>query len=155
MKITTKDNWRVVATVRPMAAHMHISSLGFENEWGEPLQGQVVGDDFQITIEPDGPGWRSTGDWTFSSSPGGEEGCREIARGMAKHRNVINTEIVCDETHTCSHCGCGWEELDEEDVTDPGNLVDLHSIAGEPVCCDKAIEEFRTERDIPLPDPKE
>lgn len=153
MKVTTRDNWRVVAVVSPMMTHLSIGSLGFTDEWGEkPLEGDVVGPNFEITIDPGGPGWRSVGAWTFSSSPGGEEGCKEIQRGMLKHRSVIEARIVCDEKHTCSHCDCIWEELSEEDVTDPANLIDLHSIAGEPVCCDKAIEEFRTERDIPLPE---
>lgn len=151
MKKTNRDNWRVVAVVRPVQTHMSIASLGFKDEWGEPLEGEVIGPDFEIVVEPHGPGWRSVGDWTFSSSPGGEKGCQEIQRGMLKHPNVIEARIECDEEHTCSHCGCGWEVLEEEHLADPGNLVDLHSIAGEPVCCGKAIDEFRTERGIPLP----
>lgn len=155
MKVTTRDNWRVVAVVRPIRTRMSIASLGFKDEWGEPLQGQVWGENFEITVVPDGPGWKMVGDHTFTVANSGEEGCKEIQKGLLRHPNVIEARIECDEEHTCSHCDCSWEVLSEEDATDPANLQDLHSIAGEPVCCGKAIEEFRTERGIPLPQTEE
>jgi hypothetical protein len=43
-----------------------------------------------------------------------------------------------------------------EQAADPGNLLDEHSVEGEPACCEKAIAEFRTEHGIPLPvEPKQ
>lgn len=149
MKQTHRDNWRVVAVVRPVQTHMTIASLGFKDEWDQPLEGTVTGPNFEITVEPHGPGWRSVGDWTFSSSPGGEKGCKEIQAGLLKHPNVMEARIECDETNTCSHCDCTWEELISTDLPEYGQ--DEHSIVGEPVCCGKAIDEFRTERGIPLP----
>jgi hypothetical protein len=32
--------------------------------------------------------------------------------------------------------------------------LDEHSVEGEPACCGEAIEEFRTERGVPLPEVK-
>lgn len=152
MKVTTKDDWHVVATVRPMRTRMSIASLGFKDTWGQPLRGQVWGENFEITAVPDGDGMRMVGDYTFVSNDSGEDGCKQIRDGMLKHPNVIEARIVCTETHTCSHCDLVWEELTAEDAaTDRASGDDEHATEGQPLCCGKAIDEFRNERGIPLP----
>lgn len=148
MKKTRRDNWRVVAVIRPKKREMSIGSLGFKDTWGKTLKGQVWGEQFEITVVPDGHGWVDVGDWTFSTAKDGEEGCKEIQKGLLKHPNVVEARVECDETHACAHCGCVWEELTEEQAEDPANLVDLHSVAGEPLCCEAAINEFRAERGV-------
>lgn len=54
-----------------------------------------------------------------------------------------------DTRYECSHCGYEWETLTAADVAKGTYLPDEHSVEGEPVCCEKAIAEFRAERGIP------
>lgn len=152
MKKTIRDNWRVVAVIRPTRAPELLALLGFKDPWGQPLRGSVHGGDFEITIRPSGPNWVEVGDVTFVRENEGEKGCIEIRDGLRRHPNVIviETRIECDEEHTCSHCYLTWEELTVDEAADECTNQDKHSIAGEPVCCEKAIDEFRTERGIPL-----
>lgn len=155
MKKTIRDNWRVIATLNPRQTHLDIGSLGFTDTWGDRLEGILWGEPIELEIHP-----KRLGDWGFVSVSDSRASrdidgdyhkrCEIIRDGMIQHRNIIEARIEFDETHTCSHCNCLWEVLSEEDAADPANLIDLHSIAGEPVCCDKAINEFRTERGIPL-----
>ncbi|MGW4850205.1 hypothetical protein ACWEPZ_03090 [Streptomyces sp. NPDC004288] len=57
--------------------------------------------------------------------------------------------FAADTVAVCSHCDLLWEELTAEEAADDSTNQDVHSIAGEPVCCFKAIAEFRTARGIP------
>jgi hypothetical protein len=155
MKKTTRDNWRVVATFNPMQTHVSIASFGFRDQWGDPLEGNLWGPTFDLVIHPrrlGDFGFVSMGDHLASRDIEGDyrKACAVIRTGMLRHRNVIKAEIVCDEEHTCSHCYLLWEELTATEATDALVNQDAHSIAGEPVCCEKAIDEFRTERGIPL-----
>jgi hypothetical protein len=75
--------------------------------------------------------------------------CEEIAAGLRGRPQVEEVTVTCAETHTCSFCGLGWEVLTAEGAASPRDRLDHRSIEGEPVCCDKAIAEFRTERGIP------
>jgi hypothetical protein len=157
VKKTTRDNWRVVAVIHPTKTHMPIDSLGFTDKWGGPLGGQVWGAPFELTVLPqrlgDIGGIISMSDRLASDDIEGDyhKRCEVLRDGLLQHPNVVEARIECDEEHRCSHCGYTWEELTPEDVVDFTNLIDQHSIPGEPVCCDKAIEEFRTERGIPQP----
>lgn len=150
MKITSRDNWRVVATISPTRTGMFLATLGFKDSFGQPLQGQVHGADFEITVEPGGPDWHTVGDYTFFRVNKGEEGCKEIRDGMLRHPNVTAARIECDETHACSHCDAVWEELTADEAADEACKQDAHTIAGEPVCCFEGINEFRAERGLPL-----
>lgn len=157
MKKTYRDNWRVIAVLNPQQTRLDIGSLGFTDKWGDRLDGYLRGKPIELEIRPKrlgDLGVISVHDSKASRDIDGDyrKRCETIRDGMLQHPNVIKAEVVCDEEHTCSHCGCRWEELTEEDAADPANLIDLHSIPGEPVCCDKAINEFRTERGIPLPE---
>lgn len=148
MKKTRRNNWRVVAKVEPRKTAMPIASLGFKDEWGEPLSGQVWGEPFEINVTPDGPGWKEVGDWTFVQAHSGEEGCKVIQAGLLRHPNIREARIECDSYDYCSHCESQWEVLwNNSDVYDFGQEDGL-SVIGEPVCCLAAINEFRAERGI-------
>jgi hypothetical protein len=71
-----------------------------------------------------------------------------MAAELRKFPHVSEVEVQCTETSFCSHCGQAWEVLTEAEARDSRCAQDEHSTAGEPVCCDKAIAEFRTERGI-------
>lgn len=156
MKKTYRENWRVIAVLNPQQTHLDIGTLGFTDKWGDALEGNLWGKPVELEIHPKrlgDRGFASVSDSMTSRDVDGDyrKRCEIIREGMLQHRNVIEARIEVDEEHVCSHCHYVWEELTEEQAADPANLIDLHSVVGEPVCCDKAIEEFRTERNIPLP----
>lgn len=51
MKLTTRDEWRVIIEIRPRYTHTPISALGFTNLDYE-LDGEIDGDPFELTIAP-------------------------------------------------------------------------------------------------------
>jgi len=154
MKQTTRDNWRVIAVVRPMKTRMSIASLGFKDQWGEPLEGQVWGEQFELTVLPKRLGDVGMGismsDSLASSDIEGDyaKRCDELRQGLLRHPNVVEARIECDQRDCCSHCDWQWEELGNlSEVYEFGQRDNL-SIIGEPVCCTAAINEFRAERGI-------
>lgn len=152
-KKTTRDNWRIIAVLNPQQTHLDIGSLGFTDKWGDALEGSVWGKPIELEIHPKrlgDLGVVSIGDSMASRNIEGDyrKRCEVIRDGVLQHPNVIEARIECDEEHRCSHCGLLWEELTDSDIKEWGE--DRHSIAGEPACCNKAINEFRTERGIPL-----
>lgn len=155
MKKTTRDNWHVVAIVRPVRTSMSIASLGFKDIWGEPLEGQVWGEQFQITVLPKRLGDIGMGismsDSFISRDIEGDyhKRCEVIRDGMLRHPNVVEARIECDEEHRCSHCDLGWSVLKQSEVEEFGQDDGL-SIAGEPACCTAGINEFRAEHGIAL-----
>ncbi|MDP5310409.1 hypothetical protein [Streptomyces poriferorum] len=116
---------------------------------------QTNRDDFRVVITPrrlGDFGWMSMSDRMASSDPERDirERCEEIAAEVKRHvDNVGSVEVLFTETHTCSHCGYVWEVLTADEAANPANCQDEHSVEGEPVCCDAAIAEFRTQRGIP------
>ncbi|WP_097933331.1 MULTISPECIES: hypothetical protein [unclassified Streptomyces] len=112
-------------------------------------------EDFRIVITPrrlGDLGWMSISDRMASDNIERDtrERCEEIAEQVKRHvDNVGSVEVQFTEVHTCSHCSLTWEVLTAEEAADLRNCQDEHSVEGEPVCCDKAIDEFRTERGIP------
>ncbi|GAA3717871.1 hypothetical protein [Streptomyces tremellae] len=113
-------------------------------------------DDFEVVITPrrlGDLGWMSVSDRMASSDPERDvrERCEEIAAAVKRHvDNVAAVEVRFTETHTCSFCGYDWEVLTAEAIAKyPTMTQDERSVEGEPVCCEKAIAEFRTERGIP------
>jgi hypothetical protein len=149
VKQTYRDGWRVIVEIRPMATHTPISALGFEG-----LDGQLVGAPFEIEVAPKrlgDLGFVSMSDSLASSDVDGDyqRRCNELLAEMKKQPHVSGGRVLCEEVHVCSLCGLGWEELTAEQAADPEARLDGHSVAGEPVCCDAAIAEFRTERGIP------
>lgn len=153
MKKTTRDNWRVIAVVRPQRTEMSIASLGFKDAWGEPLEGQVWGGPFEIPVLPKRLGDVGMGiSMSDSLASRDIEGdyrrrCEVLRDGLLRHPNVVEARIECDEEHRCSFCGLEWSELKLHELEEFGEDDGL-SIVGEPACCDAAVAEFRRERGI-------
>lgn len=80
------------------------------------------------------------------------ERCHQIARMMRAHPDVAGASVRFDTREVCSYCDGNWEPMTPEQAADPKYHLDEYSTVGEPACCDEAIEEFRTERGIPLPE---
>lgn len=112
-------------------------------------------EDYRIVITPrrlGDLGWMSISDRMASTDIERDtrERCEEMAEQVKRHvDNVGSVEVQFTEVHTCSHCFLAWEELTAEEAANTFTRIDEHSVEGEPVCCDKAIAEFRTERGIP------
>ncbi|MFF9690280.1 hypothetical protein [Streptomyces sp. NPDC014623] len=154
MKLTTRDEWRVIIEIRPRYTHTPISALGFTN-LGYDLDGEITGDPFELTIAPRrlgdlGPGMSVGDQWSGRDIDAAyKERCEAMLAELLRAPHVRGGRVTCTETHTCSHCGYGWEVLTADEAADYSTNQDEHSVEGEPVCCDKAIAEFRTERGIP------
>lgn len=151
MKITTKDNWRVVALISPTKAPGFLALLGATEQLGTPVQGHLLrATDFEITIVPDGLNHVQLGEIVYPRENEGEKGCEVIRDALGRHPHVVTIRVDWDEEHRCSHCNGLWEELlNNGEVAEFGES-DGRSVIGEPVCCTKAANEFRTERGIPL-----
>lgn len=154
MKLTHRDDWRVIIEIRPRYTHTRISALGFTG-LDHDLDGELMGEPFELTIAPrrlgDLGGGISVGDSLASRDIDGayKRRCEAMLAELLRAPHVRSGRVACTETHTCSFCGCGWEVLTAEEAADASTNVDEHSVEGEPVCCDKAIAEFRAERGIP------
>lgn len=154
MKKTYRDDWRVIIEIAPRATRIKASDLGFKFSDSD-LDGTLDGFPFEIQIAPrrlgDIDGAISMSDTLASGDIDGDyqRRCEAMLAEMVRHPHVKSGRVTCKETHTCSHCGDEWEALSADDVADPANVQDLHSVQGEPVCCEEAIAEFRTERGIP------
>ncbi|MEU6496405.1 hypothetical protein ABZ890_39515 [Streptomyces sp. NPDC046984] len=149
MKVTSRDEWRVVAELTPCTP----ADLGLPG-LSELADSVTVSGRVMVAILP-----RRLGDLggvfisdrlASSDIEGGyRRRCEEIATQVKGLGHVSEVHVTCTETHTCSHCGCGWEVLSADEAADPACQQDEHSVEGEPVCCEKAIVEFRAERGIP------
>ncbi|WP_329163962.1 hypothetical protein OHB49_29040 [Streptomyces sp. NBC_01717] len=112
-------------------------------------------DDYRVVVTPrrlGDFGWMSMSDRMASSDPDRDmrERCEEIAAAVKRHvDNVGSVEVQFTEVHTCSHCDLTWEVLTAVEALMASHRQDEHSVEGEPVCCDKAIDEFRVERGLP------
>jgi hypothetical protein len=150
MKITTRDEWRVMATIKPTRPdHLGLTGVKELAEFVAP-SGPIT-----IAVVP-----RRLGDFGFikmnaarvSSDIEGDyrRRCEEIAAELSRLPHVEEATVACTETHTCSHCRYGWEVLTADEIAaHPDMVPDGYSAPGEPVCCEKAIAEFRAERGIP------
>ncbi|MGW2708650.1 hypothetical protein ACWC4J_06610 [Streptomyces sp. NPDC001356] len=150
MKITHRDEWRVMVTIKPRRpADLGLTGLD------ELAEFVAVAEPITVAVLPRrlgslGFGALSMSDSLVSRDIEGDyrRRCEEIAAELRQRPQVAEVTVTCTETHTCSHCGLQWEVLTEAEAADDGCVQDEHSIAGEPVCCDKAIAEFRTERGV-------
>jgi hypothetical protein len=149
VKVASRDEWRVMVTIKPRRpADLGLTGLDDLAEFVAP-SGPIT-----VAVLP-----RRLGDFGFikmnaarvSSDIEGDyrRRCEEIAATLRQLPQVEEATVTCTETHTCSHCGYVWEELTAEQAARPRERPDHHSVEGEPVCCDKAIAEFRTEKGIP------
>ncbi|MFH9403319.1 hypothetical protein ACH4JS_26740 [Streptomyces sp. NPDC017638] len=147
MKITHRDDWRVIVTIAPR----NISDFGFDG-LGD-IAGPVTSGPIEVAIAPrrlGDFGWVSMGDRLASNDIDGDyqRRCEELLAALLKQPHVREGRVACAETHTCSHCQLRWEVLTAEEAADPANQQDEHTVEGEPVCCEAAITEFRAERGI-------
>ncbi|MEU3289945.1 hypothetical protein [Streptomyces longwoodensis] len=150
MKTTHRDEWRVMVTLKPRRpADLGLTGLDDLAEFLAP-SGPIT-----VAVLPRRLGKLSAGmsvpDDMMSRDvdTAYRERCDEIAAELRHRPQVDEVTVQCTETYTCSHCRRQWEELTAEEAADPDYRADGHSVAGEPVCCDKAVAEFRTERGIP------
>lgn len=149
MKKTTRDEWRVMVTLKARRP----ADLGLTGI-----------DDLAEFIAPPGPitvavlprrlgsfSFGSIGNRRVSNDIEGDyrRRCEAIADELRNRPQVEDVTVCCTETHTCSHCRLPWEELTADEAADDSTNQDEHSVAGEPVCCEDAINEFRRERGIP------
>lgn len=153
MRLTSRSDWRVVIEIAPRATHIPTSALGFGGI-DPDLIGTLDGEPFEITIAPRRLGdlaWASVSDSVASRDIEGDyrRRCEEMLAALLLKPHVRSGRVTCTETHTCSLCRYGWEVLSAEEVADPRSCQDEHSVEGEPVCCEGAINEFRAERGIP------
>jgi len=145
MKITTRSDFRVEVTFKART----LADIGLTD-----VQGQIINGDLSIRIAPQRLGdfgFMSMSDSMASSDPERdyEERCKELLAEIRRQRPCATGQVTWTETHTCSHCGYGWEVLTAEQAIPDEFGQDEHSVEGEPVCCEKAIVEFRAERGIP------
>ncbi|MFE4691215.1 hypothetical protein ACFRH6_14295 [Streptomyces sp. NPDC056749] len=151
MKITTRDEWRVMVTLKPRRpADLGLTGLDDLAEFIAPPMQTIT-----VAVLPRRLGKLSAGmsvsDRMISSDIEGDyrRRCDEIVAELRNRPQVEEVSVTCTEIHTCSLCGYGWEVLTADEAADDTLNFDEHSVEGEPVCCDKAIAEFRTERGIP------
>lgn len=157
MKITHREDWRVIIEIAPRTTRIPISALGFDG-LDRDLNGDLAGRPFEIEIAPrrlGDLGSASISDRLVSSDIDGayQRRCDDLLAELLRRPHVKSGRVTCTETHKCSHCGLVWEVLTAADAADPRSQMDEHSVEGEPVCCEKAIFEFRIEHSIePLTD---
>ncbi|MEU4256319.1 hypothetical protein AB0B42_00435 [Streptomyces fradiae] len=113
---------------------------------------KTIRDNYRIEITPDTWALGRKGQQDHNAM---QRLLADIERAVQRHVNGIEQVVSLWDTHEeCSHCGCVWEVLTADDVARGGLLPDEHSVEGEPVCCEAAVNEFRAERGIPpLADP--
>jgi hypothetical protein len=151
MKLTTRDEWRVMVTLK-LRRPVDLGLTGLDDlaEFIAPPTQTIT-----VAVLPRRLGKLSAGmsvsDRMISSDIEGDyrRRCDEIVAELRNRPQVEETTVTCTESHTCSHCGYGWEVLTADEAADNSTNIDEHSVEGEPVCCDKAIVEFRTERGLP------
>ncbi|GAQ52122.1 hypothetical protein a10_01903 [Streptomyces acidiscabies] len=150
MKITNRDEWRVMVTLKlRRPADLGLTGLDDLAEF-IATPGSIT-----IAVLPRRLGKLSAGmsvpDRMMSRNvdEAYRQRCDEIAAELRNRPQVDEVTVTCTETHVCSHCGLGWEVLTAEEATDPKCRQDEHSVDGEPVCCEAAIDEFRKEHGIP------
>ncbi|MFB7285489.1 hypothetical protein [Actinacidiphila glaucinigra] len=150
MKLTHRDEWRVMATIKPQRpADLGLAGISDLAEFVAPSTPITVA---VLPRRLGDLGFVSMSDRLASRDVDGDyrRRCEQIAAGLRQMSHVDEVTVTCTETHTCSLCGCGWEVLTAEEAADTASNQDEHSVEGEPVCCEAAIDEFRAERGLPL-----
>ncbi|MFF7142336.1 hypothetical protein ACFZB5_13945 [Streptomyces nodosus] len=150
MKKTYRDEWRVMVTIKPRRpADLGLTGLDELAEFVAPTTQAITVAVLPRRLGKLGAGM-SVSDSMISRDVEGDyrRRCEEIAAELRHRPQVEDVFVTCTETHTCSHCNLRWEVLTAEDVAREYGQ-DAHSAEGEPVCCEKAINEFRAERGIP------
>jgi hypothetical protein len=146
-----RDEWRVMVTLKPRRpADLGLTGLDDLAEFIAPPTPTIT-----IAVLPRRLGklsaGMSVGDQMVSRDIEGDyrRRCEAIADELRNRAQVAEVSVTCTETHFCSHCNLQWEVLTADEAADDSTNQDEHSVEGEPVCCEKAIAEFRAERGIP------
>ncbi|MFB7671640.1 hypothetical protein ACFC26_09505 [Kitasatospora purpeofusca] len=133
-KLITRDEWRVVVT----------GTLDLSVPDGPRLQVRIK--DAVIPPQRLGDfGWVSMSDSRVSSDIEGDyqRRCEEIVRALRSQHPGVKAEVMSTTTETCSHCGLVWEEWTTESAA---RWPAEDYVFGEPLCCDKAQDEWRAAR---------
>ncbi|MFE5681680.1 hypothetical protein [Streptomyces sp. NPDC056512] len=149
MKNTSRDEWRVMVTLKPRKpADLGLTGLEDLAEFVAAPQTLTVA---VLPRSLGSFGFGTMSDSFVSRDIDGDyrRRCDEIARELRHRPQVDDVTVTCTETHTCSYCRCGWEVLTADEAADDSSNQDEHSVEGEPVCCTRGINEFRAERGIP------
>lgn len=72
-----------------------------------------------------------------------------VQKLLAENWPGFSAAFTADDVILCTYCRSEFESLSAEDAAVEANCQDAYSVEGEPVCCEAAIAEFRTERGIP------
>jgi hypothetical protein len=153
VKETIRDEWRVMVTLKPRRpADLGLTGLD------ELAEFVAVAEPITVAVLPrrlGSLGFLSMSDSLASRDVEGDyrRRCEEIAAALRGRPQVEDVRVTCTETHTCSYCRLRWEVLTADEAADDSTNQDEHSVEGEPVCCEWAIDEFRAERGIPRLDP--
>jgi hypothetical protein len=108
---------------------------------------KTIRDNYRIEITPDTWGMRKSIHDDHSAMRGL---LADIERAVKRHVDGVDQILPrWDTREECSHCEYAWETLTAAEAADSRQQMDEHSVEGEPVCCEKAIAEFRAERGIP------
>lgn len=152
MKQTYRDEWRVMVTLKPRRpADLGLTGLDDLAEFIAAPTPTITVAVLPRRLGSLGFGALSMSDSLVSRDVEGDyrRRCEAIADELRNRPQVEDVTVTCTETHTCSHCRLRWEVLTADEAADDSTNHDEHSVEGEPVCCDKAIAEFRDERGIP------
>lgn len=150
MKLTHRDEWRVLVTLTPRRpADIGLTGLDELAEFVAP-SGPITVAVLPRRLGKLAPGMSVSDDMISRGIEGDyRRRCEEIAAEVRQRPQVDGAVVTCTEISVCSHCGLGWEEQTAESAAVPANQQDKHTVEGEPVCCPAAIAEFRTEHGIP------
>ncbi|MCX4969359.1 hypothetical protein OHA98_41780 [Streptomyces sp. NBC_00654] len=151
MKLTYRDEWRVMVTLKPRRpADLGLTGLDELAEF-VAASGPITVAVLPRRLGSLGFGALSMSDSLVSRDVEGDyrRRCDEIAAELRQRPQVDEVTVTCSETHTCSYCRLRWEVLTADEAADDSTNQDERSVEGEPVCCGEAIAEFRTERGIP------
>ncbi|MFB4424857.1 hypothetical protein C5F59_027725 [Streptomyces sp. QL37] len=61
----------------------------------------------------------------------------------------FSAAFTADDIQLCGYCRSEFESLTADEAADASTYQDEHSVEGEPVCCNQAIDELCAARDIP------
>ncbi|MEV6074971.1 hypothetical protein AB0L80_07670 [Streptomyces sp. NPDC052069] len=149
MKLTHRDEWRVMVTIKPRRpADVGLTGVTEIAEFVAPTAPITVA---VLPRRLGNFGFVSMSDRMASSDVEADyrARCEEIATTLRGLPHVDEATVTCTETHTCSLCSLRWEVLTADEAADHSTNQDEHSVEGEPVCCGEAIAEFRAEHGIP------
>ncbi|MEU5624224.1 hypothetical protein [Streptomyces tendae] len=101
-----------------------------------------------VITPPISPFW-STTDYAHETEVMRSTVWPAVQKLLAENWPGFSAAFTADDVSLCTHCRSEFEALTADEAADGSTNQDEHSVEGEPVCCEKAINEFRAERGIP------